>query len=76
MGVVGFLSNVMRVRRSRSTFEKQIGPLPPVDPLIAWLVPPLILLSGIGELLSERPILRMLGVGLSLYCIILLSRTI
>ncbi len=76
MGVVGFLSNVMRIRRSRSTFEKQIGPLPPVDALIAWLVPPLLLLSGIGDLLSERPILRMLGVGLSLYYIILLSWTV
>jgi hypothetical protein len=38
-----------------------------VDALVAWLVPPLILLSGIGELSTERPMLRMLGVGLSLY---------
>jgi hypothetical protein len=76
VGVVGFLSNVMCVRRSQPTFEKQIGPLPPVDALVAWLVPPLILLSGIGELSTERPMLRILGVGLSLYYIIMVSWTV
>ena len=65
-GILGFLGNVFRIRRDRPAFERQIGPLPEVGALIAWFIPPLILLSGIGTMAIEQPILRVLGVGLSL----------
>jgi hypothetical protein len=56
LGIAGFLRNVVRVGRYRAVFEVQIGHLPPVDALIAWLLPPLILLSRAGAISAERPI--------------------
>jgi protein-S-isoprenylcysteine O-methyltransferase len=41
----------------------------PVD----WLVPPLILLSGIGQLSAGWPLLRILGFALSLYALVILA---
>lgn len=76
LGIVGFLGNVLRIRRERPAFEQQIGPLPEVGALVAWFVPPLILLSGIGEMAMEQPILRVLGVGLSLYSQIMVAWTV
>ena len=75
-GIVGFLSNVLRIRRDRPAFEQQIGPLPEVGALVAWFVPPLILLSGIGMMAIEQPILRVLGVGLSLYSQVMVAWTV
>jgi hypothetical protein len=53
-GLVGFLSNVWRIRRGRPAFEQQIGPLPEIGAVVAWFVPPLILLSGIGKMAIEQ----------------------
>ena len=75
-GILGFLGNVFRIRRDRPPFERQIGPLPEVGALIAWFIPPLILLSGIGTMAIEQPILRVLGVGLSLYSQIMVLWTV
>lgn len=36
-GIIGFISNVWRIRRDRPAFEQQIGPLPEVGALVAWL---------------------------------------
>lgn len=74
--IVGFLSTVARVRRERPVFERQIGPLPEIGALVAWLVPPVILLSGIGRLEMELPIVRALGVALSLYALIVVAWTV
>jgi protein-S-isoprenylcysteine O-methyltransferase Ste14 len=75
-GIIGFLGNVLRIRRERPAFEQQIGPLPEVGAFVAWFVPPLILLSGIGKMAIDQPILRALGVGLSLYALIVVAWTI
>lgn len=75
-GIIGFLSNVWRNRRGRPAFEQQIGPLPEVGAFVAWFVPPLIILSGIGQMAMEQPILRALGVGLSLYSQIMVLWTV
>jgi protein-S-isoprenylcysteine O-methyltransferase len=75
-GIMGFLSNVWRIRRDRPAFERQIGPLPEVGALVAWFVPPLILLSEIGKMPIEQPILRAFGVGLSLYAEIVVVWTV
>jgi protein-S-isoprenylcysteine O-methyltransferase len=75
-GIIGFLSNVWRIRRGRPAFEQQIGPLPEVGAFVAWFVPPLIILSGVGQMAMEQPILRALGVGLSLYSQIMVLWTV
>jgi protein-S-isoprenylcysteine O-methyltransferase Ste14 len=75
LGMAGFLRNVVRVGRYRAVFEVQIGHLPPVDALIAWLLPPLILLSRAGAISAERPIIRAIGIGLSLYAIVMVTWT-
>ena len=73
--VVGFLSTVARVRRERPVFERQIGPLPEIGALVAWLVPPVILISGIGRLSVELPIVRAIGIALSLYAVTVVAWT-
>jgi protein-S-isoprenylcysteine O-methyltransferase len=75
-GIIGFLSNVWRIRRGRPAFEQQIGALPEVGAVVAWFVPLLILLSGFGKMAIEQPILRVLGVGLSLYSQIMVLWTV
>jgi protein-S-isoprenylcysteine O-methyltransferase len=74
--IVGFLSTVARVRRERPVFERQIGPLPETGALVAWLVPPVILLAGIGRLAIELPLVRAVGVALSLYALIVVAWTV
>src|SRR5829696_6839297 len=76
IGIVGFLSNVLRIRRHRPAFEQQIGPLPEVGALVAWFLPPLIILSRIGRMTIEQPIVRVLGVVLSLYSQIMVAWTV
>ena len=76
LGIVGFLSNVLRIRRGRPAFEQQIGPLPEMGALVAWFFPPIILLSGVGKMPIDQPILRVLGVGLSLYSQIMVVWTV
>jgi protein-S-isoprenylcysteine O-methyltransferase len=76
IGIVGFLSNVLRIRRHRPAFEQQIGPLPEVGALVAWFLPPLIILSGVGRMTIEQPIVRVLGVVLSLYSQIMVAWTV
>jgi protein-S-isoprenylcysteine O-methyltransferase len=75
-GIVGFLGNVWRIRRGRPAFEKQIGPLPEMGALVAWFLPPVILLWGIGRLAIDQPVLRVLGVALSLYSQIIVLWTV
>jgi protein-S-isoprenylcysteine O-methyltransferase len=72
----GFLGNVWRIRRGRPAFEQQIGPLPEMGALVAWFLPPIILLWGIGRLAIEQPILRVLGIALSLYSQIMVLWTV
>src|SRR5688572_30414063 len=76
LDIVGFLSTVARIRRERPAFERQIGPLPEVGALVAWLVPPLIILSGFVTMPIEQPILRVLGVALSLYAVRMVAWTV
>ncbi|HEY9506940.1 MAG TPA: isoprenylcysteine carboxylmethyltransferase family protein [Gemmatimonadales bacterium] len=76
LGIAGFLGNVLRIRRARPVFEQQIGPLPEVGALVAWFIPPLILLSGVGTMAMEQPILPVIGVGLSLYSQIMVAWTV
>ena len=76
LGIVGFARTIVRVVRQRPAFEKRIGPLPPVAALVAWCVPFLILLSGIGGISTELPVVRVLGVAVSLYAVVMVAWTV
>lgn len=69
LGIGGLTRSVLQFRRERSRIEKQAGSFPPKLALVAWLVPPLILISHVGELSKEWPAVRALGLILSLYAL-------
>jgi protein-S-isoprenylcysteine O-methyltransferase Ste14 len=66
LGFVFFPVLIFRFRARRPTVEQRVGPLPPPLALISWLIPPIILLTGV-EISAVWIPLRMVGVGLSLY---------
>ena len=76
LGFVGTLVGFIRFRAHRRTVERKLGPLPTPGPVVVSLVAVLILLTGTGEIAGETSIgwviLRVLGVGLSFYAIIML----
>ena len=76
IGIIVILIKFIPVQRRQQVFEKQILDsrrlLPMICLPIDWLVPPLILLSGIGQVPAIWPLLRVLGFGLSLYAFIIL----
>ncbi len=77
IGIIVLLIKFIPLRRRQEVFEKQIVDsrrfLPMICLPVDWLVPPLILLSGIGQLQAIWPLLRILGFGLSLYAFIILT---
>jgi protein-S-isoprenylcysteine O-methyltransferase len=77
IGIVVILVKFIPVRRRQDVFEKQIVDSRRLLPMIClpvdWLVPPLILLSGIGQVPAIWPLLRVLGFGLSLYAFVILA---
>jgi protein-S-isoprenylcysteine O-methyltransferase Ste14 len=52
--------------------EQRVGPLPPPPAVISWLIPPIILLTQAGQISADWMPLRALGVGLSLYAIVMM----
>ncbi len=72
LGIAAFLGTVIRFRGHRGEVERKIGPLPTPVPLVAFIVAVLILLTRVGEMSAGWPILRVLGVGLSFYAIVML----
>jgi len=73
LGNAGFLGSILRFRRERARVEKQSGSFPPLLAVVAWLVPPLLLLSHAGELPRDWPLLRALGFALSLYALFIIQ---
>jgi len=72
VGLVVFVGGVVRFRPRREAIEKKHGPLPTPGALITFLVPPIILLARVGHYPAEWLPVRALGVGLSVYAIIML----
>lgn len=76
LGFVGTIAAFIRFRAHRGAIEKKVGPLPTPGPVLVSVVAVVILLTGIGEITGETSIgwaiLRVLGVGLSLYTIVML----
>jgi protein-S-isoprenylcysteine O-methyltransferase len=72
VGIAGFLATALRFRGRRAMVERKSGPVPTPIPLVAQSVALLILLTRTGELSSGWPLLRVLGLGLSLYAVVML----
>lgn len=67
-----FLAVIFRFRKQRPAVEQRAGPLPPPPALISWLIPPTILLLQVGQLSAGWISVRLLGVGLSLYALVVM----
>ena len=77
VGIVVLLIKFLPTRDREKAAEKRIADgrrfLPMIFLPVDWLVPPLILLSGIGQLSAGWPFIRILGFALSLYALIILT---
>jgi protein-S-isoprenylcysteine O-methyltransferase Ste14 len=72
VGVFFFLALVYRFRSRRPTVEQRVGSLPSPPALISWLIPPIILLAQAVQIPAEWMPVRVLGVALSLYAIVMM----
>ena len=72
LGLAAFVVMAIQLRAKRDAIEKQEGPLPSPGILIPVGVPLLILLSRVGEIMVESLPLRWVGLGLSLYFLVML----
>jgi protein-S-isoprenylcysteine O-methyltransferase len=77
IGIVVLLIKFIPARPREKVVEKQIVDSRRLLPMIClpvdWLVPPLILLSGIGQLSAGWPLMRVIGFVLSLYALVILA---
>ncbi len=76
LGIVGILIKFIPARTREKGIEKRIADRRRFFPLIFlpidWLIPPLIVLTGIGRLPALWPIIRLIGFALSLYALVIL----
>jgi protein-S-isoprenylcysteine O-methyltransferase len=76
IGIVVLIIKFVPARPREKVVEKQIIDTRRLLPMIClpvdWLVPPIILLSGIGQLSAAWPLIRILGFALSLYAFVIL----
>jgi protein-S-isoprenylcysteine O-methyltransferase Ste14 len=72
IGFIFFVTLIVRFHIRRPTVEQRVGPLPPPPAFISWLIPPIILLTGVGNISAIWTPLRALGVGLGLYALVVM----
>jgi protein-S-isoprenylcysteine O-methyltransferase Ste14 len=72
VGLVFFIALILTFRARRPTVEQRVGPLPAPPAFISWLIPPIILLAGVGDISGGWIPLRALGVALSLYALVVM----
>lgn len=72
LGFVFFLALILRFRARRQVVEQRAGPLPPPPAIVSWLIPPIILLTEVGQINAGWLPLRVFGVGLSLYAMVIM----
>ncbi|MGH7628946.1 MAG: methyltransferase family protein [Gemmatimonadales bacterium] len=72
VGLAFFVTLIVRFRARRPMVEQRIGPLPPPPAFISWLIPPIILLTGIGDVSASWIPLRAVGVALGLYALVVM----
>ena len=72
LGLIFFVFLIVVFRVRRPEIEHRIGPLPSPPALISWLVPPILLLTGVGAFSASWIPVRVAGVGLALYALVLM----
>jgi protein-S-isoprenylcysteine O-methyltransferase Ste14 len=72
LGLAFFVFLILAFRARRPDIEQRVGPLPAPPAFISWLVPPIILVAGIGDLPGMWLPVRVLGVALGLYALVLI----
>lgn len=72
LNVAAFVALVIHFRPKRDAIEKKEGPLPTPGTLITWGIPLVVLLTRFGEIPEKWLPLRMVGLGISLYNVVLL----
>jgi protein-S-isoprenylcysteine O-methyltransferase Ste14 len=72
LGLIFFVFLIVGFRARRPVIEHRIGPLPSPPAFISWLVPPILLLTGVGAFSASWIPVRALGVGLGLYALVLM----
>ena len=72
IGFAVFVASIIRFRRRSPAVEDAVGPLPPPPALLSWLVPPVVMLIGVGELSTRWLLVRVAGVALSAYALIMM----
>lgn len=72
LGFLFFVALIFRFHSRRPTVQQKDGPLPPPPALISWLIPPIILLTEVGQIAAAWIPLRALGVALSLYALVVM----
>jgi len=75
IGFCAYLTTIFRFLPHRGEVDKKIGPVPIPMPLILFIVLGLIVLSGFAELGYDLPVLRILGIVLSFFPIVLIPWT-
>ena len=77
IGIITLLIKFVPTRDRAKAAERRIEDsrrlLPMVFLPVDWFVPPLILLSGIGQLSATWPLIRILGFALTLYALVILA---
>ena len=76
LSITAFIIVAIRFRAQRDAIEKQKGPLPSPGIFVPLGVPLLILLTRVGEIPAEWLSLRLIGLGLSLYYLVILLWTL
>ncbi len=76
LGIVTLFIKFILARPREKAVEKRIADWRRFFPLfflpVDWFVPPLLVLSGIGQLSALWPVIRILGFALSLYALVIL----
>lgn len=72
LGLAVFVTAIIAFRRRDPRVEKAIGKLPPPPALMTWLIPPIILLIGVGSLSERWIVVRLVGVALSVYALFMM----
>lgn len=71
IGIVVFVIEVIRYRSNQVGVEKQVGQVPAMGTIIVLAPPPILLLLRLGEILNEWIPIRVIGLVVGLYGIVM-----
>ncbi|MDP8930453.1 MAG: isoprenylcysteine carboxylmethyltransferase family protein [Actinomycetota bacterium] len=72
LGFVGTVAGYLRFLRDREAVAGKVGPVPTPGPIIVTAVALAVLVTGSGEIAGGWPLVRVLGVALGVYAVLVL----